>query len=79
MYVSGQLLISSFQTGDPSWSWETICNQIGPNITFLQGTLSDAPEQVYAEWNQGVFSWSVMSMRILLVFAETHHRPFSLP
>jgi len=51
-------LLSSFQTGDPSWNWESdVIALVGHPVMFLQGTLSDAPAQAFAASHSGIFSW----------------------
>lgn len=58
LYVDNKMLLSSFQTNDPSWSWKTdVLDKITVQTMFLPGTLSDAASSIFNTEYDGIFTW----------------------
>jgi hypothetical protein len=58
LYIDGKMLLSSFQTGDPSFKWETeVISELSTPTMLLPGTLSDAAEQVFGLYGEGHLTW----------------------
>jgi glucan endo-1,3-alpha-glucosidase len=57
--IDGKLVLSTFQTNNPAWNWQTdVLKKINSPVFFIPGTLSDDASQVFSQTpGDGFFPW----------------------
>ena len=61
LLVDGKPMLSTFQTADPAWDWQTdVLDHLSPKPLFIPGTMSDTPDwayKTYSAYADGLFPW----------------------
>ncbi|KAI9720561.1 MAG: hypothetical protein M1812_002741 [Candelaria pacifica] len=57
--IAGRMVLSTFQVDPPAWNWQTdVLDQIGTQVMFLPGSLSDDAGSLFAQTpGDGFFPW----------------------
>lgn len=61
LLVDGKPMLSTFQTGDPAWNWQTeVLDRLSLPPLFIPGTISETPKSAYQDssaYADGLFPW----------------------